>query len=166
MANIIRMGQPVVYGAAVDNAESAYLQSVVLIDSAEFSSQYGKEEIMNNINQPAGVVLYNQVITGSISARLAYDPEQPQFAAVRHFQPGNMTASELLASAYPYNSSVSPLVDQTIYGNGPGEDVDFGSFVPVFDNVTVSLSNAAVGTFNSSGTFYKFADAFSIPQPS
>lgn len=166
MANIIRLGTTAIFGTAVDNASSAWLQSAALIDSFEFSTQYAKQEVMNNIDQVAGVILNRQDITMSISGRIQYDPEDVQTAALRSFPVGNQAASELLMSGFAFNSSFAPMVDQTIYGTGPGSDVDLSNFVPVFDNTSASLSSSALATFSASGSVYKWAAAYSAPQVS
>lgn len=166
MANIIRLGTTAIFGTAVDNASSAWLQSAALIDSFEFSTQYSKQEVMNNVDQVAGVILNRQDITMSISGRIQYDPDDVQLAALRAFPVGNQAASELLMSGFAFNSSVAPLVDQTIYGTGAGNDVDLSTFVPVFDNTSASLSSSALGTFTASGSVYKWADAYTAPQVS
>lgn len=164
MANIIRLGQQVIFGTAVDNAASPWLSTVVLLDSAEFGAQYNKLEVMNNVDQVAGVVLNRQDITVSLSGRLEYDPVDVQLGSLRNFPVGNQAASELLLSGFLFNDSLAPLVDKTIYGTGAtGEDVDVSSFVPVLDNTSASLSSSAIGTFSSSGSIYKWADAYSYP---
>jgi hypothetical protein len=84
MANIIRLGTTAIFGTAVDNASSAWLQSAALIDSFEFSTQYSKQEVMNNVDQVAGVILNRQDITMSISGRIQYDSNDVQLQGFGH----------------------------------------------------------------------------------
>lgn len=159
MANIIRLGTTAIFGTAVDNATSAWLKSAALIDSFEFGGQYNKIEVMNNADQVAGVILNRQDLTMSLSGRIQYEEGQAQLSALRAFPVGNNAASELLMSAFAFNDSLAPLVDQTIYGT-QGTDVDMSTFVPVLDNTSASLSSSALATFSSSGSVYKWADVY------
>lgn len=161
MANIIRLGTTAIFGTAVDNASSAWLASAALIDSFEFGGQYNKIEVMNNADQVTGVILNRQDLTMSISGRIKYEPGEAQLSALRSFPVGNVVASELLMSGFAFNASLSPLVDQTIYGT-QGTDVDVSTMVPVLDNTSASLSSSALATFSSSGSVYKWADVFSV----
>lgn len=156
MAGILRQGHAPAWGIEIDNVSSVWASSVTLAESFGVNSAYREHEQTNYLGQPCGYLAYYQDLTYDLSATVIYDAEATSvLAPVSPYVLGNNAAGELALSDFAMNSSLTPLIDKTIFSNASGE-IDPASFTVVTKTVNTTQSAGAQTQFTASGQIYQW----------